>query len=222
MRVYTELTSLPSFRNAVVTIGSFDGVHLGHLRIFEDLKRLARQADGETVVVTFDPHPRNVLKPEDNSFRLITTTKEKTEQLAAIGIDHLVIVPFDTTFARLSADEYITEFLLSKINPSCIVIGYDHRFGASREGNIDLLRKYAGISSFDVVEISAEQIDEITISSSKIRKALDTSDIELANRLLGRPFSFSGTVVHGDQIGRTISFPTANVRLDDQIGRAHV
>lgn len=215
MRVYTELTSLPSFRNAVVTIGSFDGVHLGHLRIFEDLKRLARQADGETVVVTFDPHPRNVLKPEDNTFRLITTTKEKTEQLAAIGIDHLVIVPFDTTFARLSADEYITEFLLSKINPSCIVIGYDHRFGASREGNIDLLRKYAGISSFDVVEISAEQIDEITISSSKIRKALDTSDIELANRLLGRPFSFSGTVVHGDQIGRTISFPTANVRLDD-------
>ncbi|MFM8489108.1 MAG: riboflavin kinase, partial [Bacteroidota bacterium] len=122
-----------------------------------------------------------------------------------------VIVPFDASFARLAADEYITDFLISKINPGYIVIGYDHRFGASREGNIDLLRKYAGSHSFEVVEISAEQIDEITVSSSKIRKALDGSEIELANKLLGRPFSFSGTVVHGDHIGRTISFPTAYI-----------
>lgn len=215
MRVHTDLTSLPTFRNAVVTIGSFDGVHLGHRRIFEDLKRLGRQAEGETVVVTFDPHPRSVLRPEDSTFRLITTTPEKTEQLAAIGIDHLVIVPFDTSFAQLSADAYITDFLIAKINPKYIVIGYDHRFGASREGNIDMLRKYSGQYQFEVVEISAEQIDEITVSSSKIRKALDTADIELANKLLGRPFSFSGTVVHGDHIGRTIDFPTANISLEN-------
>ncbi len=215
MRVHTDLTSLPPFKNAVVTIGSFDGVHLGHQRILEDLKRLAVNAGGETVVITFDPHPRSVLKPDDGNFRLITTTAEKTEQLAAAGIDHLVIVPFDKSFASLSADEYITNFLISKINPGYVVIGYDHRFGASREGNIDLLRKYASQRSFEVVEISAEQIDEVTVSSSKIRKALDASDIELANKLLGRPFSFSGSVIHGDHIGRTISFPTANIRLED-------
>ena len=215
MRVHTDLSSLPTFRNAVVTIGSFDGVHLGHRRILEDLKQLADQINGETVVVTFDPHPRSVLKPEDGSFRLISTTREKTGQLDATGIDHLIIVPFNKSFAQLSADEYITDFLISKINPKYIVIGYDHRFGASREGNIDLLRKYALQHSFEVVEIPAEQIDEITISSSKIRKALDASEIELANKLLGRPFSFSGTVVHGDHIGRTIGFPTANIRLED-------
>jgi hypothetical protein len=215
MRVFSDLQSLPTFRNAVITIGSFDGVHLGHQRILQKVQSLARAHGGESVVVTFDPHPRTVLRPDDASFKLLSTTAEKIALLEAFGADNVVVVPFTLDFARLSAQAYVEDFLLKKFRPRCIVIGYDHHFGANREGDISFLKKFEKQAGFELVEIPAQEVDEIAVSSSKIRKALESADLALANRLLGHPFSFSGQVVKGDQIGRTIGFPTANIALND-------
>lgn len=215
MRVFTDLSQLPSFQNAVVTIGSFDGVHLGHRRILEKLQSLARECGGETVVITFDPHPRTVLKPDDSAFKLITTTAEKIRLLDSFGVDNVVVAPFSMGFSQQQAQNYVEDFLIRQFHPRYIVIGYDHRFGNNREGDISFLKKYEPSAGFQVVEIPAEEIDEIAVSSSKIRKALDTADIELANRLLGHAYTFSGKVVHGNHLGRTLGFPTANVAIAD-------
>ena len=215
MRVFTELSQLPSFQNTVVTIGSFDGVHLGHRRILEKLRMLASDCNGQTVVITFDPHPRTVLRPDDAGFKLITTTAEKIELLESMGIDHVVVVPFSRQFSDQHARAYVEDFLVKKFNPRYIVIGYDHRFGKNREGDVQFLKGYEQTAGFTVVEIPAAEIDAIAISSSNIRKALDLSEIHRANRLLGHRFSLSGTVVHGNHLGRTIGFPTANIALED-------
>jgi riboflavin kinase/FMN adenylyltransferase len=216
MRVFADLNQLPVFRNAVITIGSFDGVHTGHRYILEKLKSLAKESDGESVVITFDPHPRAVLKPDDHTFKLITTTDEKIVLLKEAGIDNVVVAPFTHDFANQTAQEYVEDFLIQRFHPQCIVIGYDHHFGRNREGNIDFLRKYEAAGKFKIIEISAQQVDEIAVSSSKIRKALDAAQIGLANRLLGHPFLFSGIVVEGNKVGRTIGFPTANVEVPDR------
>lgn len=213
MRVFTDLQQLPHFQNTVITIGSFDGVHLGHRRILEQLRSLAHACGGESVVITFDPHPRTVLRPTEQHFKLLTTTAEKIALLEAAGIDNVVVVPFSLDFARQSASQYVETFLLGTFQPRYIVIGYDHRFGANREGDISFLKEYETAGDFEVVEIPAQEVEEIAVSSSKIRKALDVSDIRMANRLLGHPYSFSGEVVLGRQIGRTISFPTANIAI---------
>lgn len=215
MRVFTDLSQLPAFRNTVVTIGSFDGVHSGHQRILEQLKTLAAACGGESVVITFDPHPRTVLQPGDAGFKLLTTTAEKVALLEKYGIDCVVVVPFSMEFAGQSASRYVEAFLLEKFHPRYIVIGYDHRFGARREGDLAFLKQYETAAGFEVVEIPAREIDDIAVSSSKIRRALDAADIRLANRLLGHAFAFSGTVVEGRQIGRTIGFPTANLAIED-------
>lgn len=215
MRVFTDLTELPVFRKAVVTIGSFDGVHAGHRRLLEKVQALSRVSGGESVVITFDPHPRTILQPDDPTFRLLTTTTEKITLLATCGIDNVVVVPFDADFARLTAEQYVEDFLVKKFHPAHIIIGYDHRFGNHRAGNLDFLKKYAPAAGFVVEEIPAHEVDAIAVSSSKIRKALDAADIEHANRLLGHPYSFSGRVVHGNHIGRTIGFPTANIEIAD-------
>lgn len=215
MRVFTDLSQLPLFRHAVITIGSFDGVHTGHRQILEQVKTLARSCDGESVVITFDPHPRTVLQPGDASFKLLTTTQEKINLLQRYGIDNVAVVPFSLEFSRQSARQYVEEFLIQKFHPRFIVIGYDHRFGTGREGNIDFLKKYEATAGFQVVEIPAQQVDEIAVSSSKIRRALDAADVTLANRLLGHPFFFSGKVVEGKKIGRSIGFPTANIEIAD-------
>ncbi len=215
MRVFSDLSLLPTFKNAVVTIGSFDGVHLGHRQILHKLQSLARDCGGETVVITFDPHPRTVLRPADDSFKLISTTAEKIQLLKNLGIDNVVVAPFSLEFSRQQAQSYVEDFLVEKFRPRYIVIGYDHRFGNNREGDISFLKKFERSAGYEVVEIPAEEIDAIAVSSSKIRKALDAADIERANKLLGHPFTFSGTVVKGDQIGRTMGFPTANIQIDD-------
>ena len=215
MRVFTDLYQLPDFQKTVVTIGSFDGVHLGHRRILDQVRTLAHACGGESVVITFDPHPRTVLRPDEKNFKLLTTTSEKIDLLESSGIDNVVVVPFNEDFARQSARDYVEAFLVEKFRPRYIVIGYDHHFGANREGNIDFLKKFETSGGFEVVEIPAQEVDEIAVSSSKIRKALDATDVHLANRLLGHPFSFSGEVVYGKQIGRTISFPTANIAIAD-------
>lgn len=215
MRVFTDLAQLPSFHNTVITIGSFDGVHLGHRRILEKLQALARACGGESVVITFDPHPRSVLHPEDASFKLITTTDEKIRLLEEAGIDNVVVVPFSMDFARQSAGDYVEDFLIRNFHPGHIVIGYDHRFGKNREGDLAFLKRFEEKYGFVVNEIAVEEVDAIAVSSSKIRKALDAADIQQANRLLGHPFVFSGRVVSGDKIGRTIGFPTANLHISD-------
>jgi hypothetical protein len=214
MRVFTDLNQLPAFRNAVITIGSFDGVHAGHRRILEKVQRLAAARGGESVVITFDPHPRTVLKP-DEPFRLITTTPEKIMLLEQSGVDHLVVVPFSATFSQLTARQYVEDFLIDRFHPVGIVIGYDHRFGNNREGGIDFLKQYEASAGFEVIEIPAQEVDDIAVSSSKIRRALENSDLLLANRLLGHPFFFNGVVISGDRIGRTIGFPTANLEITD-------
>jgi len=215
MRVFTDLHQLPYFQKTVITIGSFDGVHLGHRRILEQVRSLAHACGGESIVITFDPHPRTVLRPDEQHFKLLTTTAEKIALLESSGIDNVVVAPFSLDFAQQSANDYVETFLVKKFQPRYIVIGYDHRFGANREGDISFLKKYEVTAGFEVVEIPVQEVDEIAVSSSKIRKALDAGDVRLANRLLGHPFSFSGKVVYGKQIGRTISFPTANIEIAD-------
>ena len=217
MRVFTDFTQLPTFRHAVVTIGSFDGVHTGHQRILEQVQTIARSCAGESVVITFDPHPRAVLKPDDRTFKLLTTTGEKIALFERYGVDNVVVVPFSPEFARQDARHYVEHFLIEKFRPRYIVIGYDHRFGAGREGDISFLKQYEPEAGFGVVEIAAQLLDEIAVSSTKIRKALDESDVVLANRLLGHPYFFSGRVAEGHKIGRTIGFPTANLEIADPL-----
>lgn len=224
MRVFSDLQNLPVFKNPVLTIGSFDGVHGGHRHILDQIIAMARERDGESIVITFDPHPRTVLRPDDQQFATLSTRAEKTALLESCGVDNLVFVPFTPEFAALSAQAYVEEFLVQKFHPACIVIGYDHRFGNNREGDIAFLRDAAQqyrqaekneYRGFEVVEIPAQLINDITVSSSKIRRALESADIQGANRLLSRNFLFSGIVEKGNQIGRTIGFPTANIALTD-------
>jgi len=216
MRVFTDLHQLPPFSDTVVTIGSFDGVHTGHRRILEQVQMLASSLGSESIVLTFEPHPRTVLHPEDPSFKLITVSDEKIKLLEQCGIDNVVLAPFTLEFARQSARAYVEDFLIRNFHPKYIVIGYDHRFGANREGNIDFLKKYEAEGAFSLLEIPAQEVDDIAVSSSKIRNAIDSADILHANRLLGYPFFFTGRVVEGNRIGRTIGFPTANILIADR------
>ncbi len=214
MQVFHDLDTLPVFKNAVITIGSFDGVHEGHRRILDRLRDIAREAGGEAVVITFEPHPRLVLWPDDADFRLLNTLDEKLQLLQLTGVDATVVVPFSKNFAGQAADEYVEDFLVKKFKPHTIVIGYDHRFGNNREGGIDFLKKNGAKHDFSVVEIPKHEIDNLAVSSTKIRNAIENADIQTANKLLGHPFQITGTVIKGDQIGRAIGFPTANIFIE--------
>jgi len=215
MQVYRDLQQLPRFKNAVITIGTFDGVHYGHVHILQQLRKVAEDCKGESVVVTFDPHPREILFPQKSATRLLTTLDEKIELLSQHGIDHLVIVPFTKAFSELSAKEYLENFLVQVFNPHTIIIGYDHRFGHNREGGLPLLEAEQSRYGFQLVEIPQQVVDDLAVSSTKIRNSLIAGDVHLANELLGYPYFLQGTVVHGDKLGRTIGFPTANISLND-------
>ncbi len=216
MRVLKDLNHLPSFKNAVVTIGAFDGVHCGHQRIIEQLNALAWKAGGESVVITFYPHPRQVIYPKDNSLKLLTTIDEKVALLEKYGVDNVVIVPFTVEFSQLSADEYVEKFLVGKFHPKHIVIGYDHRFGLNRQGDIHYLRWHGERHGFEVVEIEQQQVEDIGVSSTKIRNALNVGDVAKACKLLGHPYTLTGTVEHGQKIGRSLGFPTANLAISQR------
>lgn len=215
MKVYTDLAQLPDFQGSVITIGSFDGVHCGHQKILQQLNSLAKEVKGESVVVTFHPHPRFVVKGKNDNLKLLTTIKEKTDLLEKSGVQNLVIVPFSEGFSNQSPEDYIENFLIKYFKPRYIVIGYDHRFGKNRKGDILLLKKYELKNNFKVVEIAKQTIDDIDISSSKIRKALENKDIQSVNQLLGHRFVLNGRVVEGQKIGRTIGYPTANIDVED-------
>ncbi|WP_336513854.1 bifunctional riboflavin kinase/FAD synthetase [Pollutibacter soli] len=215
MQVHYNIHHLPRFRNAVVTIGTFDGVHPGHRQIFQQMKTEAADVHGETVIVTFHPHPRRVVKGKSGEVFLLTTIDERIELLRSIGIDHLVIVPFTTGFSEMSAEDYIENFLIKNFQPHSIIIGYDHRFGKNRSGDYRLLEQLAPRWNCEVKEIPEKILNEVTVSSTIIRDSLLSGDIGLANKMLGYPYFFHARVIHGDKRGRTIGYPTANLEITD-------
>ena len=213
MKVYHDIKDFIKIPNAIVTIGTFDGVHLGHQAVFKQMVDKARQIGGETVVITFFPHPRIVISPNDNRLRLITSQEDKIEHLRRSNIDNLIIINFTKEFSHTSSEDFIKDYVVRYIQPAILVIGYDHHFGSNRSGDFDTLSKLGMEFHFAVEKINEQDIEDITISSTKIRSALQQGDIKLANKLLGYSYSTSGIVTHGDSIGRTLGFPTANISI---------
>lgn len=213
MKIHRNIDVLPDFTKAVITIGTFDGVHLGHSHIFKQMRQEAQHIGGESVVITFHPHPRMVLANHD--IKLLNTLEEKLELLGRQPVDHVVVVPFTLEFSEQSAVNYIKDFIIKYFHPQVIITGYDHHFGKDRSGNYLLLEKFAGAYNYVVKEIPEHVMEEAAISSTRIRNSLLTGDIKLANELLGYPYFFEGKVIEGNKIGRTIGYPTANIIVDD-------
>jgi len=216
IQVHRDLAHLPQFKNAVITIGTFDGVHLGHQQIIKLLKKEAADIGGETVIITFYPHPRKVVTHGKSDVKTLNTLEEKIELLDEKGVDHLVVVAFNDDFANQTAEEYIENFLVKKFKPYTIIIGYDHRFGKNRMGDYHLLEKMGEKYDYQVKEIPEHVSNNVTISSTKIREALLKNDIATANTYLGYNYFFEGKVVEGNKLGRTIGYPTANLEIEDE------
>ena len=214
MKEYHGINSYTNNRSSVVTIGTFDGVHLGHTAILNHLITAAKESDLDSVILTFFPHPRMILQKEFQ-LKLINSINEKKELLEKSGLDHLVIHPFTKEFSRLNASDYVRDFLVNRLHVKKVIIGYDHRFGRNRNATIEDLREFGKTYGFEVIEISAQQLNEVSVSSTKIRNALNNGDIEKANAYLGYPFMLSGIIVEGRGIGKTLDFPTANLKIDE-------
>jgi riboflavin kinase/FMN adenylyltransferase len=214
LKIFHSINEFHSDKKTIVTIGTFDGVHLGHAAILKKLTQNTQNETFESTVLTFFPHPRMVLQGKSD-LKLLNTINEKIELLEKIGIDNLIIHPFDEKFAELNAEAFVSTILVDHLRVQKIIIGYDHRFGKNRTANIDDLISFGAQFGFEVEQISAQEIDEISISSTKIRTALEEGDIQLANEYLGYSYFLSGTVVKGKQLGRTIGFPTANIALEE-------
>lgn len=215
MKVYTSIEEFTGVENPIVTVGTFDGVHHGHRVIINRLNSIAKKGNGESVLLTFHPHPRLVLFSDDSELRLLNTQDEKVILLENAGIQHLVIIPFTIEFSRLSATEYVRDVLVNGLGIKKLVIGYDHHFGRNRTGGLDELSELAATYRFVVEEIPAQEIDDVKVSSTKIRKALHQGNIKTANQFLESRYMLTGTIVEGDKLGRTIGFPTANIRLNE-------
>lgn len=213
MQIYYHTDQLPAFRRAVITIGTFDGVHTGHAQILQQLRQEAARIDGETVIVTFYPHPRKIVRGGTAEVQLLNTLEEKIQLLSWQQVGHLVVVPFTAAFSEMTAAQYVKEFLLEKFHPHTVIIGYDHRFGKGRLGDYHLLEEFSRSEGFELQEIPVHLLDAVSVSSTRIREAIAGADIGTANQLLGYPFFFSGQVMQGRQLGRTIGFPTANLRV---------
>jgi riboflavin kinase/FMN adenylyltransferase len=214
MKIYHGIDDFSRLDYAVVTSGTFDGVHLGHQKILSRLHEIAEKNGGETVVITYWPHPRLVLHPEDETLKLLNTFEEKAAFLKEQGIQHLVRIPFTKEFSQLSSEEFIQMILVETIGTKKLVIGYDHRFGHNREGSFENLRDNGPQYGFEVEEIPQQDVDHVAVSSSKIRKALEEGDIDTATHFLGRPYSLTGRVVIGDKLGRQLGYPTANIEVE--------
>ena len=218
MIVHRGLDDLQPLPGAVVTSGTFDGVHLGHQTILKRLNEVARaHPDGQSVVMTYWPHPRTVVSNDSQDLRLLSTLEEKIELLQQAGVDHLVVIPFTRAFSQLTSGEFIQQVLIDGLGTKKLVIGYDHRFGRDRQGGFDYIQAHQAEYGFEVEEIPRQDIEAVGISSSKIRTALNEGNIDAATRFLGRPYSLTGTIVKGRQLGRAIGFPTANLQVDDAI-----
>jgi riboflavin kinase/FMN adenylyltransferase len=215
MGVFFDIKQLPAFKNAVLTVGTFDGVHLGHKTILREVVKHAKEVNGESVLLTFDPHPRKLLFP-DQPLGIITPLEEKIKLILAEGIENVVVVPFTKEFSNLTAEEYIVQFLTGIFHPHSIVIGYDHHFGHDRKGNLRMLEEYQDKYNYQLIEIPPRLIEEAAISSTKIRKALIDGHVDEAAAMLGRNYSIKGTVAHGNKLGRTLGYPTANLEPHDK------
>lgn len=215
MRIFEGIENIVELNEPVLTIGTFDGIHLGHQKIIKNLIQEAEATNSDSVLLTFFPHPRMVLFPENHDLELIQTQQEKYTKLAEQGLKNIIVQPFSLEFAKQTAVQFIEEIIVKRIGAKKIIIGYDHQFGNAREGNIDFLRSYSERFGYEVIEIPAKEIDEINVSSTKIRTALKEGNIEIANRYLNSSFEINGLVVHGNKIGRSIGFPTANIEVKD-------
>lgn len=216
MRIINNSIQARGIKNAVVTIGTFDGVHLGHQAIFKKMRRLAKEVGGETVVVTFYPHPRQVLSIGTEKLRFICSQEEKLQKFEEYGIDNVMIIPFTKEFAGTPSDEFIKNYIIDRLHPSVIVVGYDHHFGKNRMGDIEMLNQLSAQYGFRTVQVEAKYINGVAVSSTKIRNYLWVGNVRAANELLGYPYSVTGTVVLGNQIGRTLGFPTANLDIANE------
>lgn len=214
MKIYHGLDDFVQLKCAVVTSGTFDGVHVGHQKILNRLQEVALRSKGETVVITFWPHPRLVLHPEEDTLKLLNTFEEKAELLKEQSIQHLIRIPFTKEFSHHSSEDFIKDVLVKTIGTKKLVIGYDHRFGHNREGSFEQLKVDGPLYGFEVEEIPRQDVDNIGVSSTRIRQSLEAGDIETATHFLGRPYSISGRVVMGDKLGRILGFPTANIEID--------
>ena len=212
MKVYLSIEEFKTDKKTAVTTGTFDGAHTGHKVVIDQLKNAAKKIDGESVILTFFPHPRMVLYPDDHELRLLNTIEERITLLEKSGIDHLIVHPFSKEFSRLSSTEYVRDILVNKLNVSTLVIGYDHQFGKNREGSFKDLQELAPLYDFNVEEIEAQKIKQVNISSTKVRNSLLTGNVQAANQFLGYHYFIKGNVVTGDKIGRSIGFPTANIK----------
>lgn len=215
MQIHYDLNNFKAV-NPVVTIGTFDGVHLGHREVISELKRISALSGGDSVVFTFEPHPRIIIAPHEDSLRLLSTKDEKINLMEKIGIDHLVIYPFTKEFSKLSYNEFITNILVEKMKISSLVVGYDHRFGQGRKGNFNSLELLSNSLNFKVEQLSQLLVDDMVVSSTKIRLALEAGDITKANHFLGYRYTLSGKVIEGEQLGRKLGFPTANIETFDR------
>ncbi len=215
MKVYTTLAQIPKISSPVVTIGTFDGVHEGHKQIINRLKKAKTEIGGESFIFTFHPHPRQILFPNQTDLKLLTLTEEKLQLLEKAGVDHVLVYPFTKEFSLMSAQDYIKQILVDGIGTKKLIIGYDHKFGNNREGNFETLKKFSSQYNFSVEEIPAHEIEHSNVSSTKIRKALESGDVQTANSFLGYHYFLSGKVVKGKQLGRQLGYPTANISVND-------
>lgn len=216
MKVHYDLQNLPPFKQAVITTGAFDGVHKGHLQIIQKMKSIAASIQGETVIISFHPHPRKVISSVPGEIKQLTHLSERISLLDKAGIDHLVVVPFDHRFSNMTAEEYVKNFIVAHFKPAHIIVGYDHRFGNGRKGDFKLLERLGKEFQFSVDEINEQSVNGEIVSSTLIRNCISEKNMEQANNLLGYPYAFEGYVVRGNQLGRTIGFPTANLHINDE------
>ncbi len=217
MKIFRSLEAYEKVKNPVVTIGTFDGVHIGHQKILDRLNTLAEKWDGESLLLTFWPHPRLVLQPDNPDLELLNTLNEKMELLEKYGLDNLLVVPFTKAFSRKTATQFIRDLLINTLDTKVLVIGYDHRFGKNREGSFENLKEGAITYGYALEQIPPQDIDDVTVSSTKIRNALTEGDILTATQYLNHYYIMKGTVVKGDQIGRTLGYPTANIEVEERI-----
>lgn len=215
MQIHNGIHTFNQIKNSVLTIGTFDGVHLGHQALLSTINQKAKAIHGESILLTFHPHPRTVIRKHGETIKLLTPIKEKIKKLESIGIQHLIIQPFSLDFANQQAEEYVKEVLIDGIGPKQIIIGYDHQFGKNREGDIELLKKIGQEHDFIVDQIGKKEIDDITYSSTNIRTYLSEGKVDKAAQLLGYHYEIEGIVVHGHKRGRDIGYPTANIQVDD-------
>ena len=213
MRVYNDIPEFQPKGKAIVTSGTFDGVHIGHQKILKTLQEIASQTGGETVLITFWPHPRLVLDPIDDKIKLLTLFEEKARVLARYGLDHLVKIPFTREFSELSSTEFIEKILVDGLGTETLVIGYDHKFGKNREGSFESLKANSAQWGFSIKEIPRQDIEKVGVSSSRIRQALAAGDIHISNKYLGYEYCLNGEVVPGDKLGRKLGYPTANIHI---------